>query len=81
MEYFFACFCTACCLLGRVMLWRSAARSYALSLLMRRLGGLVQLTDELGQQEVPREALYGAACASKCAWSLDALRCSGERMC
>ena len=31
-----------------MMLWRSAARSYALPGLRRRLGGLAQLTDELG---------------------------------
>ena len=30
------------------MLWRSAARSYALPGLILRLGGLVQLTNELG---------------------------------
>ena len=44
----FACFCNASCLLGRVMLWRSAALFYALPGLRRRLGGLAQLTDELG---------------------------------
>ena len=32
-----------------MMLWRSAARSYALPGLIRRLGGLAQLTDELGE--------------------------------
>ena len=41
-------FFSACCLLGRVMLWRSAALFYALPGLRRRLGGLAQLTDELG---------------------------------
>ena len=44
----FCLFCNASCLLGRVMLWRSAALFYALPGLRRRLGGLVQLTDELG---------------------------------
>ena len=35
-------------ILGRVMLWRSAALFYALPGLRWRLGRLVQLTDELG---------------------------------
>ena len=63
----FCLFCNASCLLGRVMLWRSAALFYALPGLRRRLGGLVQLTDELGAAgEAARRAVQRVKRLQRC---------------